>query len=614
MSKSDEDSEVKKLRKLLKKAEIKAQLLEAEKSQIEAEKSQIEAEKSQIEAKNLEIEKIQKIQNEGKIFLKTILNGVPEMTFSKFNRSETDMKSNKPKKHTSNHPEIKKIILSEYIPKKLKNINLEKLEIITSKFFDKNSMHKNKVVSFSSESTIQRLVFDYMTDIFSIMDLENYVNCYETTNITAAVNEKGGKKKNNFSDVTIIKTVQNKPITVLEIKTPPEKDEFKDKDNVLNNKNVIGQIYDYMLGTKSFYNQKKVFGILTNLKEWRFLWLPEDENHDFNKRIVHITKIYKFSDPDLAKIIINIIQESLDSEHYFIKIFDKKRNYIEYSNKGCRWKRMDTKEISNISKNINLDIYSKISGKEEISTSKKDETNKNIKDKITIKPYIKGKIIKDETTFTIFKFFQTGKYAQTSLIITDCGSIGVLKQFFGEEKDLKKFTKEASKWKKIYGIDIELKIINTRPTFIMPLVFTLESRKNKIYDTEEIFFQLNLQKIFTYHGVKPDELPMCLQSLQKKLNNYSFDVDVEKSIVQAINLFAEKKYVHNDFEWRHVGLLPKLDKSGDIDSLEPILIDLEYVKKEKNIETAREIMLQKFKSMSKKSKFIKEFYDEENYY
>ena len=34
-------------------------------------------------------------------------------------------------------------------------------------------------------------------------------------------------------------------------------------------------------------------------------------------------------------------------------------------------------------------------------------------------------------------------------------------------------------WKKIYNIDADIKLINNKPTFITPLIFTLEQKFDK---------------------------------------------------------------------------------------------------------------------------------------
>uniref|UniRef100_A0A6C0AEE4 Uncharacterized protein n=1 Tax=viral metagenome TaxID=1070528 RepID=A0A6C0AEE4_9ZZZZ len=560
MNTQSEKEEIIKLRKLLELSSIEIKNLKKENIQIEEEKNKMEEN--------------QKIQNEGRVPLSIILEGLPKFEFIRFNRSESEAKKGTTTPHTSNRKKIhikKDCKISPENIEKLK-LNMRKINLGSSKFFDKNTYFTEKKIRYSSENTIQRLVYDYMTDIFDILELTSYVNFYDTTSIVTAIN-KEELKKLNHPDVTIIRTRKNKPIMAIEIKMPHVDIHGK---NILDDDNVIGQIYDYMLSVKSFYNQKYVYGILTTLDKWKILYLPKEKEINLEERIVYESKIYDFSDPDLAKVLIKVIRKSLDSSYYPVRIFDTERNYIEYSSKGCRWKRMEQTQINELSSNINLDIY------------------KNC----------------EKINYTIYKFFQTGRTNQTSLIINNYGSIGVLKQFFGisyddkKEKtlELKNFEFEAKMWKKIYNINTEIEIINGNPSFITPLIFTLENEYNKTYKKYEVFFRTDLEKIFTYDGAISAELPLKMHSLQSQINRYSQKMNILECAEYAINELAKKKYVHNDLKWQHIGLYPVL-KNGYLEKMEPILIDLESLEKKKTKEAKKEMMRQ-LEIMSKDCEFI----------
>ena len=508
----------------------------------------------------------QKISNEGKIFLSAIFNGLPEIKFDKFNKSTSQMK-NPNLVTTSNRKEIKKMIISHFKIKKHLNINEERLDLIDSKFFSKNNIYTKKFVHFSSENSIQRLINDYMTDIFDIMQRLNYLACYDTTSIITAIS-KEEMEKHNIPDVTIVKTRELNPVLPIEIKIPPEGDV-----DILNNKKVIGQLYDYMLSIKSFYNKKKVFGILTTLKGWRFLWLPNEEEIDLKDRTVYITETYDISHPDLAKIIISVIIRALESEFYSVKIFDSLRNYIEYSSRGCRWKRISEDHIEDLEDNINFNIYNDCSSE-------------------------------DVLTYTIFKFFQTGPQTQTSLIINENGSIGVLKQFYEKtnidnEENLegyKNFENESSLWGEIYNIKTCIKTINGNPSFIMPLIFTFETKFNKKTDKTDVFLQTDLRKIFTYEGAISAELPSSLNKFTCYIDKYTNDIDIINIAEKAIKKFSKKGYLHTDLKWDHIGLLPVLGTKGNIIKMKPVLIDLQYVE-ECNPKEAKRIMLERLERM-----------------
>jgi hypothetical protein len=58
---------------------------------------------------------------------------------------------------------------------------------------------------------------------------------------------------------------------VVEVKRP----NTFDGKSILEDKIVLGQIYDDMLRLSCFHGLRNVFGILTTYNEWRICWLPE---------------------------------------------------------------------------------------------------------------------------------------------------------------------------------------------------------------------------------------------------------------------------------------------------------------------------------------------------
>jgi len=48
----------------------------------------------------------------------------------------------------------------------------------------------------------------------------------------------------------------------------------KSPDIVLIEPTVIGQTCDYMIDAQSFFGQEDVYGIITTLNEWKFMWFP----------------------------------------------------------------------------------------------------------------------------------------------------------------------------------------------------------------------------------------------------------------------------------------------------------------------------------------------------
>lgn len=341
------------------------------------------AENEELKAKTKEMEHKLELKNRNKNFLYQLYDKLPEFNFIKVNKTETSGKTTAP--YTSNHPKILKTLkLNLNYNVDAWELNIEDLKEIDSTFFRNNNIYSSKRIEYDNELCIQRLVSNYIEDIFAMMNLIGVLKCHEQTSVSSKKG-KTGKLKISFPDILIIKTSENRPICVVEIKKPHE--------NILKDKHVIGQIYDYMAIIKNFYRQKELYGIVTNLKEWTFLKLPDSSDYDYNSRTVHQSKIYSFSDENLAKILIYIISESINSPCEFLGIFDKNRNYLEYDENGWRWKLIPEANLKELRKNLSFDVF-----KEEFSIN-----------------------------YTIFKFLHNGSKSQTSLSITNNGTICVLK-------------------------------------------------------------------------------------------------------------------------------------------------------------------------------------------
>ena len=60
-------------------------------------------------------------------------------------------------------------------------------------------------------------------------------------------------------------------LRLVEVKRPGKVEE----KSILENKIVLGQLYDYMLQLHSYHGLQNVFGIVATYNEWRICWLPE---------------------------------------------------------------------------------------------------------------------------------------------------------------------------------------------------------------------------------------------------------------------------------------------------------------------------------------------------
>jgi hypothetical protein len=76
----------------------------------------------------------------------------------------------------------------------------------------------------------------------------------------------------NKPDAWIVRTLDGMIKGVVEVKRPGKKE--KSFEDPL----IYGQVFDYLLRARSFYNLSNVFAILSNYKEWQVLWLKDSDH------------------------------------------------------------------------------------------------------------------------------------------------------------------------------------------------------------------------------------------------------------------------------------------------------------------------------------------------
>ncbi len=92
----------------------------------------------------------------------------------------------------------------------------------------------------------------------------------------SVTNEQGSQMKSHKADFWIV-YLDGRPILVVVVKTPlpgTTSDDDDDGSGKLTNPNVLGQMYDYLTNNRDFYGATQVFGIVTTMKHWEFVWFP----------------------------------------------------------------------------------------------------------------------------------------------------------------------------------------------------------------------------------------------------------------------------------------------------------------------------------------------------
>ena len=142
------------------------------------------------------------------------------------------------------------------------------------------------------------------------------------------------------------------PIGVVEVKKP-------DKKDILRNRYVQGQLFDYMLRLKSFFGLEHVFGILSTYAEWRVCWMPQSQKAAVateilvgkeeadeveteaesvvSARVMHGSPVFLWNDPNLPRILCSTILKMYSSPRNEVQLIDKDRPYIILDARQWSW-------------------------------------------------------------------------------------------------------------------------------------------------------------------------------------------------------------------------------------------------------------------------------------
>ena len=548
---------------------IEELILELEQAKLEVKKRD-----KKLLKKNKQLNELQTnnnlLQTNNKFISEIYLKGIQQLTFMK---TVTD-----PSTFTSTHEKVSE----EHIKKfnVLRNIDeyidYDKASTQMCTFLN-NCKKNNNGIQFDSEFAIQHLVNLYLQDIIegSTLDL------ITSGGIVRTVTEKTYDRP----DLWALLNYDFRPILPVEMKQPVKNETDSKLPSALAvatlNSNVSGQLYDYMLKEKYFYNQKYIFGILTSLDEWKICWLPNcdkyakadflienDLEEDFSEsdqelnvddlkdeRIIHSTKIYKHTDKDLGKIILSVLVKCYNSPRNLVTLLSTTRAYIYLKQDTWQWIQYKQNIIDELSNNINLNIPHG-------NTSK----------------------------FTVLRYFNGGKYSKIRLVISDQGNIIVLKEFLDENSEITAIQEEKC-WHKINKVKkVCIKTVVNKPTLIMPLVFHahVDIRHKKI------FIPLDLKIWSVEDKALSDDLPEKLEIINQQL--LKFKINIREIAEDLIEKCAEEKYVHDDFEFRHMAVRPIIENDKVV-KLDPVLIDFQYMTKVNTEEEARNIMQEKLNNL-----------------
>jgi len=414
-----------------------------------------------------------------------------------------------------------------------RHINKSCLDVESYFLYDLIKLQKMKI-HYASETDIQSCVKQYLQNILRIAGIDEEVRILQN-----------GSLGRDSTDVYIVMTNTGVPLMVCEVKCPI----IVNGEKILNNLKVQGQLYDYMVDLRNLYGQDTVFGVLTNLQDWRICCFEDTVDYatttdikidstrvdyserimDINSRSFCVSRLVALTENNLPKWLILYILKAKYSRYFVVPLLSEKRYLLTYTKDTYYWDKAPSGE------SISLRIPAK-----------------------------------QTMIFSILRYFRGGADGKVALAITKStpNHLCVLKEHY-IDNDL---TTELNNWKLFNEFNCYVKVLfSKRKMLVIPLVFHVTERDG----IKTINFNLSEWSKEEVTQVKPCiQLDRMTEKVTQCWNN--MNITIEDIAIQAVMNIANHGYEHLDIKWNHVGLMPIIDDNDQCNvlSLKPVLIDL----------------------------------------
>jgi hypothetical protein len=378
---------------------------------------------------------------------------------------------------------------------------------------------KTKSLKCSTETDVHFACIELVNDMIKACSLTKEIYITNELSISSCK-----------SDLWVF-TFDNYPVGSFEVKKPN-----LDGSSIMDNKLLLGQIFDYMMKIRSVNGMRYVFGVITDYREWRICWLNDSdaaattaelcslkdvENISLSREL-RVSKIYKGSGGTSAEvkelsIALTSVLRKMSYYRQFrrpVELISDKRPYLKLSRYCCEW-------VSG----INSDL------------------------KLTLKPPPKN-----TSNYILLRDYHGGRDGRVWLATSESGHLAVLK-FLDKnadetkEKLKERAEKESKYWNKLGFESVYCCELNKSIAIIMPFCFHFDDKKDLIYN-------LNAWSCRSRLNEEPDsELyknVSLLKECQDKLSEMKFNDVLQK----CVHSFACNKLVHNDIASKHVAVVP----------------------------------------------------------
>ena len=367
------------------------------------------------------------------------------------------------------------------------------------------------------------------------------------------------------------------PIGIIEIKKPG--------DTFLSNKaEIFIQLFDYMLMVQSFYGVTYVLGILTNYQSWQICWLPHsdpcalaenleynneyrDQTSDIDNRVIHSSKNYKYTDAQTLTIVLCSALKKMKKNLSFYRprpFLSSERNFIELSEES--WARKSS------------------------SITKMQFLSFSFPPKQCSKVYL-------------LIDFVPGANGKAWLVCENSVNSGMsVLKFMSNQQNNAVVEKEVKAWRTLGFLNVYSARYNDTPAIVMPVAFTYKDYGEGKPCIDYLKWMIsNVNPFDSAPEVEavPQEDDLRLQEhfrIIPKFRNVFQQLNLKDPVQvlrDCINKCIERKLVHNDIHWRHVGLFPTLLENEEYELISSF-IDLGEMESVESEEAATVIMKESF--------------------
>jgi hypothetical protein len=394
---------------------------------------------------------------------------------------------------------------------------------------DKSCSFTSETIRYSSESGLQTHVKYLLEDMAKITGLEDEISIIEEISI--------GKMKADFLVVLRLGI----PIGAIEVKKPGKQ--------IFENL-VYGQIFDYLLQLRSFHGVGEVFGILTNLVEWKIVWLPDTEiagkainlsygsstieKNVAQKRELHVSDVtYTINDHNALFTGLTSVLKKMRkaaNNRCVVPITSSTRVFIELSSESWRWIMCKS--------DLTLSLYPPSARTEK---------------------------------FLVLRDYHGGADGKVWLAATLSNRVVVLK-IVNSDVDEQYIDVEIRAWS-LCGFPAFLcRLVNLR-CIVMQYALRVKLVKNKPEIVTSINDWTREEGMDFSYNLNVSYFKSLLQLVKRKADS------METILDKAIDFLANRKIAHLDIHWRHVALMPTFSDTGNkLTGYQETFIDLTRVK------------------------------------